>query len=430
LGLPDPPKLPRYRPGDPLVTGPVLVGGAAGGRIGDGVAKLLAAAGVEVVEPGASPEPDRPPMYAGLVLDATGIIDPTGLRAVYDFFHPYLRSLYPGGRALVLGTPPEAAGGVGPATAQRALEGFTRSLAKELRGGATGQLVQVSPGAEDNLESTLRFLLSARSAYVSGQVVQVQPAPVVTPADWDRPLAGKVALVTGAAGGIGAATAQVLARDGAQVVCLDLTTAGDALAAVANQAGGTALQLDLTSADAPRRLAEHLEGRFGRLDILAHVAGMTRDRTLARMDPEGWDAVLDLNLSAPARITDPLLAAGLIPDGGRLVGVSSISGIAGNRGQTNYATSKAGMIGLMQALAGELGRRQITANAVAPGFIETRMTARMPRVPREVARRMNSLAQGGLPVDVAETIGWLASPGSAGITGQVVRVCGQSLAGA
>jgi 3-oxoacyl-[acyl-carrier protein] reductase len=430
LGLPDPPKLHRYQPGDPLVSGPVLLAGAPGGRVGDGVAKLLAAAGVELAEPDPRPGLVRLPLYAGLVFDATGIAEPAGLRELYDFFHPYVRTLYPGGRVVVFGVPPEAAGSVAAATAQRALEGFTRSLARELRGGATGQLVQVAPGAEASLESTVRFLLSARSAYVSGQVIGVAPAPVVVPAGWDRPLAGKVALVTGAAGGIGVATAQVLARDGAQVVCLDLATAGDTLAAVANQVGGTAVQLDLTAADAPRRLAEHLEGRFGRLDIVAHVAGITRDRTVARMDPGDWDAVLELNRAAVVRTTDALLAAELVPDGGRLVGVSSISGIAGNRGQTNYATSKAGLIGLMRALAGELGRQGITANAVAPGFVETPMTARMPRLPRELARRMNSLAQGGLPVDVAETIGWLASPGSGGVTGQVIRVCGQSLVGA
>jgi 3-oxoacyl-[acyl-carrier protein] reductase len=430
LGLPDPPKLRRYVSGDPLVPGPVRLGVAPGGRVGDGLAKLLAAAGVELAEPDPRPEPGRLPQYAGLVFDATGITDPAGLRELYDFFHRYVRTLYPGGRVVVFGGPPEAAGSAGAAAAQRALEGFTRSLARELRGGATGQLVQVAPGAEGNLESTLRFLLSARSAYLSGQVVRVAPAPAVVPADWDRPLAGKVALVTGAAGGIGAATARVLARDGAQVVCLDLAAAGDTLAAVANQVGGTALQLDLTSADAPRRLADYLEGRFGRLDILAHVAGITRDRMVARMEPGEWDAVLELNLAAVARTTDALLSAALVPDGGRLIGVSSLSGIAGNRGQTNYASSKAGLIGLIQALAGELADRGITANAVAPGFIETPMTAGMPRIPREVARRMNSLAQGGLPVDVAEAIGWLGSPGSGGITGQVVRICGQSLVGA
>lgn len=430
LGLPEPPKLHRYRSGEPLVSGPVLCGGAPGGRVGDAVTRLLTAAGVELAEPAPRPLPDRPRLYAALVFDATGISDPAGLRAVYDFFHPYARSLYPGGRVVVLGADPDTMEGPAATAAQQALAGFTRSLAKELRGGATGQLVQVGPGAEGNLESTLRFLLSSRSAYLTGQVLRVQAAPVAVPADWHRPLAGTVALVTGAAGGIGAATARVLARDGAELVCLDLATAGDALAAVANQVGGTALQLDLTAADAPSRLAEHLAGRHGRVDVVAHVAGITRDRTLARMQPDGWDQVLDVNLGSVARTTEALLAADLVPDGGRLVAVSSISGIAGNRGQTNYSASKAGLVGLVRALARELAGRRVTANAVAPGFIETPMTARMPLVPREVARRMNTLAQAGQPVDVAEAIGWLASPGSGGVTGQLVRVCGQSLVGA
>jgi 3-oxoacyl-[acyl-carrier protein] reductase len=430
LGLPEPPALHRYRPGDPLVPGPVLLGGAPGGRVGDTIAKVLTSAGVELADPGGSGS-DRPPLRAGLVFDATGITDSTGLRALYDFFHPEVRSLYPAGRVLVVGTPPDPArDGARATAAQRALEGFTRSLAKEVGRGSTVQLVQVAPGAESNLESTLRFLLSSRSAYVSGQVLRVGPAPVVAPGDWDRPLAGKVALVTGAAGGIGAETARVLARDGAHVVCLDLAAAGDTLAAVANEVRGTALQLDLTATDAPQRLAAHLAGRHGRLDVLVHNAGITRDRTLARMDADRWAAVLDLNLSTAERVTDMLLADRLVPDGGRLVGISSVTGIAGNRGQTNYATSKAGVIGMMEGLAVELAARGVTANAVAPGFIETPMTDRMPRVPREVGRRVNSLAQAGLPVDVAEAVAFLASPGSGGLTGTVLRVCGQSLLGA
>jgi 3-oxoacyl-[acyl-carrier protein] reductase len=434
LGLPDPPKLHRYQPGDPLLPGPVLLRDAPGGRVG-AIAKILSGARVEVSDPDARSSADRIPMHAALVFDASGIADPAALSALYDFFHPYLRTLYPGGRVLVFGTPPQDAGGgradgVGAAAAQHALEGFVRSLAKELHRGATAQLVQVAPGAEGNLESTLRFLLSARSAYVSGQVIRLRPAPVVAPASWDRPLANKVAVVTGAGSGIGAATAAVLARDGAQVVCVDLVGAGDGLAAVANEIGGTALQLDVAATDAPQRLVEHLEGRYGRLDVLVHNAGVTRDRTLAKMDVDSWRSVLDVNLSAPARLTRAVLAADLVPDGGRLVGISSINGIAGNQGQTNYAASKAGMIGLMQALAAELAPQGITANAVAPGFIETPMTGRMPRVNREVARRINTLAQAGQPVDVAETVAWLASPGSAGVNGQVVRVCGQSLLGA
>jgi 3-oxoacyl-[acyl-carrier protein] reductase len=420
LGLPAPATLHRYRPGEPLLPGSVLLAAAPGGRVADVVTKLLTAAGVDVTE---SEPRDRPPMYAALVFDATGITETGGLRSLYDFFHAYLRGLYPNGRVLVLGAPP-------PGAVPHALAGFVRSLAKELSRGSTAQLVRVVPGAEANLESTLRFLLSARSAYVDGQVITVDRAPVVAPADWDRPLANRVALVTGAAGGIGAACSQVLARDGAQVVCLDRPGAGDALAAVANQAGGTAVQLDLATAEAPQRLADYLEGRYGRLDVLVHNAGITRDRTLAKLEPTDWEAVLGLNLSAVERTTEALLAADLVPEGGRVIAVSSVSGIAGNRGQTNYATAKAGLIGLTEHWSAELAPRGITANAVAPGFIETAMTARMPRMQRELARRLNTMAQAGQPVDVAETIAWLASPGSTGVTGQVVRVCGQSLLGA
>jgi 3-oxoacyl-[acyl-carrier protein] reductase len=176
------------------------------------------------------------------------------------------------------------------------------------------------------------------------------------------------------------------------------------------------------------RLAAYIKERHGHIDVAVHNAGITRDKTLGRMSEDRWDSVLDVNLASQERVNAAL--ADLFPAGGRIVSVSSVSGIAGNRGQTNYATSKAGVIGLVQAYAPVLAEKGVTINAVAPGFIETRMTAAMPLMLREAGRRMNSMSQGGLPVDVAETIAWLASPGSAGITGNVVRVCGQSLLGA
>ena len=197
---------------------------------------------------------------------------------------------------------------------------------------------------------------------------------------------------------------------------------------VANDIGGRALQLDLTAADAPERLAGHLSGP---LDVLVHNAGITRDKTLGGMDAERWELVIAINLSAEERINAELLARdGLLREDGRIVCVSSMSGIAGNAGQTNYATSKAGVIGMVEAMAPVLAGRAATINAVAPGFIETQMTAAMPVGPREAGRRMNSLSQGGLPVDVAETIAWLAAPDSTGLNGNVIRVCGQSLIGA
>ncbi len=424
LGLPNPPRLRRHHAGDPVTTGPVVVGG--GERLVGTVVQGLLAARVDVL----TDQPSADVRLAGLVYDASGITTSARLRGLYDFFHPVARSLAGSGRVVVLGRPPEDCDTPAEATAQTALEGFVRSVGKEFGHGITAQLVYVAAGAESNMESVLRFLLSPKSAYVSGQVIRISPAASTTPDDWSRPLDGKVAVVTGAARGIGEAIATVLARDGAHIVCLDVPAAGDALASVANAVRGEAVQIDLTADQAPRTLAEHLASRHGGVDIVVHNAGITNDKTLGRMDEPQWDSVLAVNLLAPERVNAVLLDDKLIRSGGRIVAVSSVSGIAGNRGQTNYATSKAGIIGLVRSLSRAVAKWSITVNAVAPGFIETGMTARMPVMIREAGRRMNSMSQGGLPVDVAETVSWLASPGSGGITGNVVRVCGQSLLGA
>ena len=442
LGLPQPTVLRRHEPGAPLLDAPALLGAAPGGRLAEPVARVLAAAGVEAWvadrharraagDAGlvARDRADETDPLGAAIFDASGIAASEELRAAYEFFHAHIRQIAPSGRLLVLGTPPRATESARTAVAQRALEGFVRSAARELRGGATGQLVRVAPGAEANVESTLRFLLSRRSAYVSGQVIEIGEV-ASAPADWDVPLAGKVAAVTGAARGIGAAIADVLARDGAHVVCLDVPAQGAELAATANRVRGTALQLDITAEHAPGALVEHLRERHGGVDVFVHNAGITRDKTLGRMSDDRWDSVLAVNLTSQERLTAAILDADALRDGGRIVCIASVSGIAGNRGQVNYATSKAGVIGLVEALAPELRSRRATINAVAPGFIETRMTAAMPVAPRAAGRRMNSLAQGGQPVDVAETVAWLASPGSGGIDGSVVRVCGQSVIGA
>jgi 3-oxoacyl-[acyl-carrier protein] reductase len=425
LGLPDPIPLRRYEPGQSMLTGPALLGAAPGGRLSDTVAAVLTKADVEVRT---AADDDR---YGALVFDATGIAGPDQLRELYAFFHPVMRRLGSCGRVLVLGTPPESVSAVGEQIAQRALEGFTRSMGKELVKGSTAQLVYVAKGGEQALESTIRFLLSAKSAYVSGQVVRVGAVPdVVRPDDWERPLAGRVALVTGASRGIGAAIADVLARDGAHVVCLDIPAQGADLSTVANDVGGEALQLDITADDAAAHLVDYFTARHDGVDIVVHNAGITRDRKLANMDAGRWDAVLGVNLASQVRINEALLAQKTLHANGRIIGVSSIAGIAGNTGQTNYGTSKAGVIGMVDAFAPKLARLGGTINAVAPGFIETRMTAAVPLFIREAGRRMNALAQGGLPVDVAETIAWYANPASAGVNGNVVRVCGQSLLGA
>ncbi|WP_432099521.1 3-oxoacyl-ACP reductase [Streptomyces sp. WAC 04229] len=373
--------------------------------------------------------PDDTGRPAAVVLDATGVRDVDALAEVHAALHPVVRSVATSGRVVVLGTPPDPADHH-HAAVQQALEGFTRSLGKEIGRGRTVNLVRLADAAHaDAAESTLRFLLSPASAYVSGQVVEVGDAGGAgTPDDWELPLAGRTALVTGAARGIGAAVARTLAGQGAQVVVLDVPQAEDEARRAAERLGGTALALDITTGDAGERIAAAVPGG---IDVLVHNAGITRDRRLANMPAERWSSVLDVNLASVLRTTDALLAAGAVNRGGRIVATASIAGLAGNAGQTNYGASKAGIVGLVRSLAPRaLAGHGVTVNAVAPGFIETRMTAAVPLFIREAGRRMNSLAQGGLPVDVAETTAWLAHPASGAVNGQVVRVCGQSLLGA
>lgn len=452
LNLPIPAILDRYSPDQTsFISGDVIVGAAPGSKAittvlatlkGAPAAKLhtpagLAAeadvqkaagtAGVSVSNYTANKDDSQ--KFKGLVFDATGIRNTTELRAVYDFFHPLTRKLGKCGRVVIIGRIPENCS-LEQRIAQRGLEGLVKSLGKEIKKASIANLIYVDDGAETQVASPLHFFLSPKAAYVSGQVVRVGAADfAVDGFNWNKPLTGKTALVTGAARGIGAAIAEVLARDGAKVIVLDVPPMADDLKQVASQIGGIALEGDITAADAPTKIsAAALE--HGGLDIIVHNAGVTRDKTIAGMPDKFWDMVIDINISSEERINAQLLKDGSLKDGGRIVCVSSISGIAGNMGQTNYATSKAAVIGMVQGMAPDLLARNITINAVAPGFIETQMTAAIPFAIREAGRRMNSMSQGGQPVDVAETISFFASPASQGMTGNIVRVCGQSLIGA
>lgn len=449
LGLPKPLPLERYKAGDPVIKGSVLVGGSADAQLLESLASVFKSIGAQTVAHDRLPQWVAVANKAGLttgrwgtngqpgekvkalVFDATGLSDSTQSDALYWFFHDAARSLLPCGRVVVIGRPPESCSSPRKATVQRSLEGLTRSLGKELKKGSNAQLVYVAEGAEAQIESTLRFLLSPRSTYVSGQVIRIgQPVGDTTlPADWNQPLAGKKVLVTGASRGIGAAIAEAMARDGAQVIVLDVPQAQAGVDEVAKKLGGTAIALDIGAADAPQKLVEAAKAQGG-WDVIVHNAGITRDKTIANMKEHLWQLVVNVNLSTQERINDAMVESGALKPGGRIVCVSSISGISGNMGQTNYAVSKAGVVGMVQSNAPIYAQKGITINAVAPGFIETQMTAAVPFAIREAGRRMNSMSQGGQPVDVAEAIGWFASPASSGITGNVVRVCGQSLLGA
>lgn len=425
LGLPQPAILRRYSPGAPLVEGPILVVGKGAGS--DAVANVLLDWHQDVRRH-ATPEEKLGAIV--VVLDELG--HPGELSEPMLAVGSALRDLNKNARVVSISRPAATGDAPAVAAARNGIDGIIRSLAKELRAGATANGVLLANGvaaASPSAMSALRFFLSGRSAFVDGQFLTTSTEGTKEQAGWEKPLKGNVAVVTGAARGIGAAIARTLARDGATVIAVDVPAAGDHLAAVANEIHGTALQLDITNTDAGQRILDHALGRYGRLDIVVHNAGITRDKLLANMDAARWDSVIAVNIAAQLRMNEAFLASKDFAKNSRIISVASTSGIAGNRGQTNYSASKAGVMGLVRATAPLLAENGGTVNAVAPGFIETDMTAKIPFATREVARRLNSLQQGGKPSDVAEAIAYFAQPAAAGVTANILRVCGQNLVG-
>ncbi|MFC7465934.1 3-oxoacyl-ACP reductase [Brachybacterium sp. GCM10030252] len=424
-GLPRPAPLPRRGDRPEPVLGPVVVLGESEGA--DAVAHLLLSWGADVRR---RFEELRTVGSVVAVLDE--VSTPSDLGRILLPLAGAMRSLAPGARVVTISRP---ARGEDPArdAARGGVEGFLRSLAHEMRGGATANGVLVADGVgldAPGVTGALRFLLSARSAFVAGQFLTVSREAGSATGDAAAPLAGRTALVTGAARGIGAAIARTLAADGARLVVLDVPAAGTELSRLANELRAVPIQLDVTSDGAGDRLISFLRERSLVLDAVVLNAGITRDKLFANMTPQKWDPVLAVNIASQITLTEALIEAGdVLGDQPRVVSLASTSGIAGNRGQTNYAASKAGVIAFVEALAARLEPVGGTANAVAPGFIETEMTARMPAVSREVARRLNSLQQGGLPVDVAEAISFLSSAEAGGLRGETLRVCGQNLVG-
>ncbi|MCA9673630.1 MAG: 3-oxoacyl-ACP reductase [Kofleriaceae bacterium] len=455
LGLPVPiPQTLRRARGPweerPLADKVIVVGGMGAGRMAAPVAKMLAESGAEPIVIGDALDAFRAPgeafgrparaaqlgelpegKFDGVVFDASELAEPAALRALYEHFHAVTPRLAAGGRAVVIGRAAATAKTPEAAATRRALEGFVRSLAKEVgKRGATAQLLIVDDGAEARGAEVLRFVLSPRAAFITGQPIHVTGEVTgKAPPTRVRALEKKVALVTGAARGIGEATAHLLSAEGAHVVCLDRPEDDALVSKVARDIGGSVLLVDITDPHAPKKIADELRAAHGGVDVVVHNAGVTRDKTIGNMTAEQWEQAVDINLGAVVRITSALLA-GVLRDGGRIVCLSSVAGIAGNVGQTNYAASKSGLIGYVEKLAPALAPRGITVNAIAPGFIETRLTAAIPMMIREAGRRLSALGQGGLPQDVAEAISFLAQPASVGITGSVLRVCGGALIGA
>src|SRR6266516_745845 len=242
-------------------------------------------------------------------------------------------------------------------------------------------------------------------------------------------LSGKTALITGAARGIGRATAVRLARDGARIA---LNYKGNAEAAaeakrLVEQAGSTAelIQGDVSvDAEAERVVKAALAFGEGKLDILVNNAGITRDNLLIRMSSEEWDAVLDLNLRGAFLVTKAAMRPMMKQRSGRIVNVSSVAGVAGNAGQANYASAKAGLIGFTKTVAREMATRNITCNAVAPGFVDTDLTHGLLKQMEETILKQIPLGRFGTVEDVASAIAFLVSDEASYITGQVLVVDG------
>ena len=234
----------------------------------------------------------------------------------------------------------------------------------------------------------------------------------------------KVVMVTGGAAGIGRVTAENFAREGARIAICDVNPEAGEAAAKALGPEASFEQVDVASTTAVSSWVEGVFDKYGQIDVLVNNAGITRDGLIMRMKEEDWDAVISVNLKSAFNCIKAASKIMVKQRSGRIINLASVVGVMGNVGQANYVASKAGMIGLTKTVAKELGARGITVNAVAPGFIETDMTAVLSDKVKEFMLNMVPLQRAGTPQDVADAITFLASDQAAYITGQVVHVTG------
>ena len=454
LGLPTPARLERYEQGQPTLCGEVAFGAADDGIFYQSALAVLSALDGKVTTQDSLHNKllDEHMFFKVVVYDASGIKTPKQLQQLQQFFSPLVKRMKPSGKILIL-TCADTGVNLAYSAAQSAVIGFVKSLAKEVRQGVCVNALSIGKVCKGHLLHAFEFFLSHKCAYVSGQTLYLDGHGLnddVADLKYTYPkptLNGKKILVTGAAGHIGQAICQVLLREGADLYCVDLPKKLAQLEHMANQINTIRqnhhspdaftnssrihiLPIDITESNASANLCQKIIQEVASLDGVVHNAGITDDKTLAKMSPLQWQAVMDTNLSAMVNLTQQMLNQSVFSDQARVVCISSIAGISGNFGQGNYAASKAGMIGFGKSLASvfALGHKRI--NVVAPGFIESTMTQKIPFALREAGRRMNAMNQGGLAIDVAEAVAWLMSPNADGFNGQVLRVCGQSVLGA
>mgnify|MGYP001153635517 FL=1 len=241
----------------------------------------------------------------------------------------------------------------------------------------------------------------------------------------DKTLTGEIALVTGASRGIGAAIADELAAMGATVIGTATSEAGaTAIGERLAAQGGHGRMLDVADTAAVEALIDGIAKEFGAVSILVNNAGITRDQLLMRMPEADWQAILDTNLSSVFRTSKAVMRGMMKARKGRIISIASVIGLTGNPGQSNYAAAKAGIIAFSKSLAREIGSRGVTVNVVAPGFIETDMTAALPQEQKEAMLKQIALGRLGQPDDIAQAVAFLASPAAAWITGETLHVNG------